>query len=93
MGPSAPMAAASPPAAAAGVLSVASRLPHGFCSLFMCCCPRALASIARVPWTTPPYKMSLASLYKPPLGLRGLRRRPYLLQTLLKVYKFSLSCT
>ena len=93
MGPSAPMAAASPPAAAAGVLSVASRLPHGFCSLFMCCCPTALASIARVPWTTPPYKMSLASLYKPPLGLRGLRRRPYLLQTLLKVYKFSLSCT
>ena len=93
MGPSAPMAAASPPAAAAGVLSVASRLSHGFCSLLMCCCPTALASIARVPWTTPPYKMSLASLYKPPLGLRGLRKRPYLLQTILKVYNFSLSCT
>ena len=93
MGPSAPLAAASPPTAAAGVLSVASRLVHGLCSLFICCCPKALASITRVPWTTPPYKMSLASLYTPLLGLRGLRRRPYLLQTLVKVYKFSFSYT
>ena len=93
MGPSAPMATASPPAAAAGVLSAASRLVRGFCSLFICCCPRARASIARAPWATPPYKMSLASLCKPPLGLRRLRKRPCLSQTLLKVYKFSLSCT
>ena len=84
---SAPLAAASPPAAVSGVLTVASRLAHGFCSLFTCCCPRALASIDRVPWLTPANKMYLASLYKPPLGSRGLRRRPNLLQTRLNVYK------
>ena len=82
---SAPLAAASPPAAASGVLTVASRLAHGFCSLFICCCPTALASIDSVPRLTPANKMFLASLYKPPLGSRGLRKRPYLLQPRLKI--------
>ena len=53
--------------------------------MFICCCPTALASIDSVPLLTPAYKMSLASLYKPHLGARGLRRRPYLLQTRLKI--------
>ena len=55
--------------------------------MLMRCCPTTLASIDRGPWLTPANEMFLASLCKPPLGSSGLRKRPYLLQTRLEVYK------